>query len=824
MNSPRNQTAAPFHPALTNPKVIRNVERKEFETPTDIQSLVLPAFIRGENILGLAPTGTGKTAAYVLPVLDGIGTDKALQTQALILTPTPELSHQVFGEVRYFSRKMDVTTIALYDEGYDDRHRARLRNRPAIVVADAESAYESERRGDLDVTGIKTLVIDEADVMLGPDHAEALDGLMKEFPRHHAYQSVLMGASLPNNMVGLVAPVVPGGTVYNAKYETPIDKVTHEVYEIDKKKKIELCAKLLRSIDSCIVFCYSASDAQWVSGALQRKGLASEAIHDEMTAQGRIEAVDRFRRKKTKVLVSAGPIERGIDVSHVTHVMHYDLPTSLDSCVHRVGRVGRAGRTGTSIYFVTPWDTWDSRLMFRLLSIQPKTIELPKGLTEFAPAASSEPGLEQILNGAQQELRHTFKRPALALSALRRNKNFHDPSEDLGQLGFIGRSVAKVALTDLITALSGRQTPAQVKELLGECNQPNRIEAAATKLHLAELANLDDRHGNSTYSQLALSFFSCMGAVFVDSGTTDSVREMINLTVSELGLPDWKFPEYEVPRAFDTPITAKARMQLEDALGHRFHDTGWLDNAVSCKLREDGTPIVGGGVSARGFAVKQLAVSDLLRRCFFDLSNRDILTMNAERSTIKLLWSSTRGGQISAALADCYDLPDVRDDEKLGRVLVGLIGAVYSDGGYQAAAELVEQLVPESEEWLANAEARKRASADLNELQEQMDLEGELLERRILSAANKNGYTPGKRDRSQPKLWNGPDHKANLAAELTTLGGAGAKYKVTRSEDSVRVTVHRGKTVLAAAVAGNQETAEQVAAQLALSALDNMNS
>lgn len=625
-------------------------------------------------------------------------------------------------------------------------------------------------------------------------------------------------------MLGEVASIIPGGSVYNAHYETPVDTVEHQVYNIERKQKAPLVVQLLKDIESSIIFVKDARSVNWLARFLKDKRIKVDTIHDEMSAHERVKAVEAFRKGRTEVLLSAGSNERGIDVSHLTHVIHYDLPESLDSCVHRVGRVGRAGRAGTSIFLVSPWDSWNSSLMFRLLNLKPIDMTASVSLKPVKVDKEADT-LDSIVLGVQEKLCYEFKNISLLTTALKRNYYFHDPSESMPMLGLVGRMAFKLALADLASMQEIKSEFQDYKQAINSFTGRERIRTAAQFLTLKGfLTKRDLERSNESIEEY--TFYNCIGAIFLDSNSINTIKPLVSSISNQLGIPSsWNYTDKELPAYKVTSIiTPELKERLENILDHNFEKESWLDAVISGDLRSNGSPIIPSEIIYRGYAAIDLVFNNLLRKGFFHLRLHEIFEKQRDYKNFGNFWNTDIGAKISREISPLYE--DFQD-EKFKMVIIALAGALYSDAGYEKTEAFVRQLIPESKKWLENSESKKRGSIDIPKLEKLLKSEGERLgERRRARLANEQAQASkaeAKRAKNKSKkqkvTWEGPDHKADLATEVTIMGLPNPKYKNLRKDGLVTSTITINGTNFAKVSHEHQIFAEQLAAKAALEKL-----
>lgn len=324
--------------------------------PTPIQRQTIPLLLEGQDVIAQAQTGTGKTVAFILPILQRIQTHKD-QVQALILTPTRELAIQITAELKKFAPAVGASVLAAYGGQDVDAQIRKLSNAPHIVVATPGRLLDHMRRETVSLGKLKMLVLDEADQMLHMGFLTEVESIITQTPR--ARQTMLFSATMPDAVKRLAADYMqqPADIRVKSAHIT-VDNIKQFVLETTDRGKQ---AALLRMIEQhrpylAVAFCRTKIRAKKLNEALQEHGIASDELHGDLTQAKREQVMKRFREAKLQVLVATDVAARGLDVEGVTHVFNYDVPQDGESYIHRIGRTGRAGQSGMAITFATPYD------------------------------------------------------------------------------------------------------------------------------------------------------------------------------------------------------------------------------------------------------------------------------------------------------------------------------------------------------------------------------------------------------------------------------------------------------------------------------------
>jgi ATP-dependent RNA helicase DeaD len=341
------------------PGLCRALSGLGYEEPTPIQRAAVPPLIAGRDLVGQAATGTGKTAAFALPVLQRIsGRSGQAGVLALILVPTRELAIQVSAAMHSYGRDMSVRVLPVYGGQPIGRQLRALARGVDVVVATPGRALDHITRGTLDLSGLEIVVLDEADEMFDMGFAEDIELILGETPQNR--QAALFSATMPPRIDGMVRrylsdPVrVELGRKASASPEALLVRQT--AYMTPRGYKPAALARVLdlEMPPAAVVFCRTRDEVDQVTETLNGRGFRAEALHGGMDQQQRDRVMGRLRGGKLDLLVATDVAARGLDVERLTHVVNYDVPSAPDSYVHRIGRVGRAGREGTAITLAEP--------------------------------------------------------------------------------------------------------------------------------------------------------------------------------------------------------------------------------------------------------------------------------------------------------------------------------------------------------------------------------------------------------------------------------------------------------------------------------------
>jgi ATP-dependent RNA helicase RhlE len=344
------------------PSLLEGVAVRGWEKTTPIQSAVIPIALAGHDVIGCADTGTGKTVAFVLPILHrllkqraenpaGIGT-----TRVLILAPTRELCGQIEDDIQGFTYHTTLTSVAVYGGVEMGGQERALRAGVDIVVATPGRLMDHQRSGAVNFSNVETFVLDEADRMMDMGFWPDVCRIANTLPPKEKRQTLLFSATMPDEVMKLLDEVVRNPQyVQVGSAGGPARSITHTTENVPSAHKTEWLAKFLRRTQGPIlVFVRTKSGADRLSRKLQSFGIRAAALHADRTQQQRSAAVEGFRGGQYHVLVATDVAARGLDIDGITHVVNFEVPTSRETYVHRVGRTGRAAATGTALTLVSP--------------------------------------------------------------------------------------------------------------------------------------------------------------------------------------------------------------------------------------------------------------------------------------------------------------------------------------------------------------------------------------------------------------------------------------------------------------------------------------
>ncbi len=343
-----------------HPMIIRAIEEREYMQPTPIQVQAIPSILKSRDLLGIASTGTGKTAAFAIPILQKAGLHgknegNLNKVKALILAPTRELAIQIGQSFDAYGKYMDLTTGVVFGGVTPKQHIKVMRREPDILVATPGRLLDLDERGVVDFSELEVLVLDEADRMLDLGMAKDVERILSKLPKER--QNLLFSATMPDSVQKLTNKILNNPVRVHVKSKpTKQAKIHQKVYYVDPPDKTFLLIDLLKEgkMKSVLVFVKTKKQADKVCKAINVANIPnirSRAIHGDKSQMERQKVMDMFKAKEIQVLVASDVAARGIDIDNLTHVVNMNIPNVPETYIHRIGRTGRAGKGGTAISF-----------------------------------------------------------------------------------------------------------------------------------------------------------------------------------------------------------------------------------------------------------------------------------------------------------------------------------------------------------------------------------------------------------------------------------------------------------------------------------------
>jgi ATP-dependent RNA helicase DeaD len=388
------------------PEIQTALDELGYEEPTAIQAQAIPELLAGNDVIGQAQTGTGKTAAFGLPLLQYLD-PSSQEVQAIVLTPTRELCIQVTQALRAYAEHLPVEIVAIFGGAPIRSQQAQLRAGAQVVVATVGRMKDLISRRSLVLTAARYVVLDEADEMLDLGFIEDVERILRQCP--NGRQTGLFSATMPPPVRRLAEQYMyEPVTIQVTPKQLTVDAIEQAYLEVPGREKAEKLIELLKAEDpeQAIIFCRTKIGASRLDKALRARGLDVKALHGDMSQGQRDGVMISFKEHRVRLLVATDIAARGLDIEHVTHVINYDVPDTTDAYVHRIGRTGRVGRTGRAVTLVTPTQRKEIGRIEREAKVSIGAWERPEDRLEHAPRPRRrprpEPG-EAKVNGAEAD-------------------------------------------------------------------------------------------------------------------------------------------------------------------------------------------------------------------------------------------------------------------------------------------------------------------------------------------------------------------------------------------------------------------------------------
>jgi ATP-dependent RNA helicase DeaD len=411
--------------------LLKSITAVGYEEPTPIQLATIPLLLAGDDVIAQAQTGSGKTAAFGLPIIEAIN-PKQRNVQALILAPTRELAIQVSEALHKYGRHKEVETLPIYGGQPYERQFRGLQRGPQIVVGTPGRVMDHMRRQTLDLSHIKFFVLDEADEMLDMGFIEDIEWILEQVPEDR--QTALFSATMPPRIVTLASRHMNNPErISVASRQMTVPEVTQAYYEVPRNRKIDALTRILdaEAPSLAMIFCRTKMMVDELGEALMARGYSAETLHGDLSQAQRDRVMRRFRTGQADILIATDVAARGLDIPDVSHVINYDIPESPETYVHRIGRTGRAGKTGVAITMVTAREVrWirqieravkariEPRRLPTVADVAERRVEMLKNQITTALADEAAPALTYYVS-AVEEMAEEFDLATIAAAALR---------------------------------------------------------------------------------------------------------------------------------------------------------------------------------------------------------------------------------------------------------------------------------------------------------------------------------------------------------------------------------------------------------------------
>jgi ATP-dependent RNA helicase RhlE len=391
-----------------HPQVMAGVKAQGYHTPTPIQRQAVPPVLEGRDVMGLAQTGTGKTAAFVLPILERLLKGPRGRVRVLVIAPTRELAEQIHTEIGKLGRETRLRSMTIYGGVGLNPQVQKLRAGVEIVVACPGRLLDHINQRTVDLSHLEVLVLDEADRMFDMGFLPDIRRIIKHVPAKR--QTLLFSATMPDDIRKLAHDVLRHPVTVQVGHTAPANTVAHALYPVPQHLKTALLLELLKHTDtgSVLVFTRTKHRAKTVGRKLEQAGYRAASLQGNLSQNRRQAALDGFRDGSYQILVATDIAARGIDISSISHVINYDTPDTTDAYTHRIGRTGRAAKTGDAFTFVTHEDEAMVRSIERVLGdkIERRTV---KGFDYHKPAPARD--TEFARQPREPQRRREQKRP-----------------------------------------------------------------------------------------------------------------------------------------------------------------------------------------------------------------------------------------------------------------------------------------------------------------------------------------------------------------------------------------------------------------------------
>jgi ATP-dependent RNA helicase RhlE len=413
--SHRKKVRVGFHSFKFHPQIAAGVRALGYQTPTPIQLQAIPPVMEGHDVMGLAQTGTGKTAAFVLPILERLLAGPRGRVRALIIAPTRELAEQIHVSIVALGRDTRLRSVTVYGGVSVNPQIQKLRAGAEIVVACPGRLLDHINQKTIDLSHLEVLVLDEADRMFDMGFLPDIRRIIKHVPAKR--QTLMFSATMADDIRKLAHEVLHKPVTVQVGHTAPANTVTHALYPVEQHLKTALLLELLKHTDteSVLIFTRTKHRAKRVGQQLEKAGYRAASLQGNLSQNRRQAALDGFRSGSHQMLVATDIAARGIDVSLISHVINYDIPDTTDAYTHRIGRTGRAAKTGDAFTFVTREDEPLVRSIERILGEKIERRTVPGfDYAKAAPARDTEfarPPREQQRRGQPKKQEHAKAHP-----------------------------------------------------------------------------------------------------------------------------------------------------------------------------------------------------------------------------------------------------------------------------------------------------------------------------------------------------------------------------------------------------------------------------
>jgi ATP-dependent RNA helicase RhlE len=374
-----------FHQFNFDKGLMEGLSSMGYSSPTPVQVEAIPSILIGEDIIACAQTGTGKTAAYILPILQKILHTETRHLNTLVLAPTRELAQQIDQQIEGFSYFIGVSSIAVYGGGDGaawDKQKKALESGADIIIATPGRLIALLAAGTLNLEHLQHLVLDEADRMLDMGFYSDIIRIINYLPKER--QTLLFSATMPPKIRALANRIMVSPKEVSLAVSKPADGIQQEAYFLYESQKIPMIKRILGSDDhnSVLIFASTKENVKKLTISLKQEGLAVQAFHSDLEQHERDHLLREFKSRQLPIIVGTDILSRGIDVEGISLVINFDVPPDAEDYVHRIGRTARADKTGTAVTFVSEKDQWKFSSIEKFLEKEVPKKPLPEGIGE----------------------------------------------------------------------------------------------------------------------------------------------------------------------------------------------------------------------------------------------------------------------------------------------------------------------------------------------------------------------------------------------------------------------------------------------------------
>lgn len=366
-----------------DPQLVEGLDSMGYEKPTPVQEMTIPLILENHDLIACAQTGTGKTAAYILPLLNKIVQGSSRHLNTLIIAPTRELALQIDQQVEGFAYFLNVSSLSVYggsDGATWDKQRKAMETGADIIIATPGRLMALLETGKIDLSRLQHLVLDEADRMLDMGFFDDIVRIIKQLPVKR--QTLMFSATMPPKIRSLAKAILNSPKEVSIAISKPASGILQQAYLVHDHQKMALLKGLLLNNDykSAIIFSNSKENVKKLGSELIRAGLPAKAFHSDLEQSEREQIMNQFKSRKLQMLIGTDILSRGIDVEGIELVVNYDTPHDAEDYVHRIGRTARAEKTGTAITFVNEKDHWKFQKVEKLIGNEIVKLPLPSEL------------------------------------------------------------------------------------------------------------------------------------------------------------------------------------------------------------------------------------------------------------------------------------------------------------------------------------------------------------------------------------------------------------------------------------------------------------